>query len=357
MSQRLRLYDVMTSRMPSLVGLCQDNVPAIANYVNSAQRRLLYAREARDEGWYGTWAEIVFLVSQDAPYITLPREIARLEAINVCNVPVRVQNQFYEYLTFGDGRMPKSNVWLGNPGYITQALSRNNAVTFLEMTNAPQYITVYVTDALDADNIKRVLLQGLDADGNPIYSQDVENNVVGTFLTLTVPSVTSAMTFSAITGIQKDITVGQVRFYQHDPTTGAETLILTMEPGETTAQYRRYYLHKLPWSCCNINETASTDPQQIQVTALAKMELIPAKVPTDWLLIQNLEAIIEECQSVRYSEMDSLSAKQMASERHKQAIGLLNGEQAHYLGLTQPAVRFSPFGSARLTRLKIGRLI
>lgn len=343
--------------MPSLVGLCQDNVPAIANFCNSAQRRLLYAKEAGNEGWYGTWSEIVFNVSQDAPYITLPREIARLQATNVCNVPVQVQNQFFEYLTFGDGRMPKSNAWMGCVGNVTNVLSRNNAVTFLEMTNAPQYISVYVTNALDADNIKRVLIQGLDANSNPIYSEDVEGRtIIGEFMTLGIPSVLSPMTFTSLTGIQKDITLGQLRFYQHDPTTGAERLILTMEPGETTAQYRRYYLDQLPWSCCNSDSQATT-PQQIQVTALAKMDLIPVVSPTDWLLFQNLEAIIEECQSVRYSEMDSLSAKQMAAERHKQAIGLLNGEQAHFLGLDQAAVRFSPFGSARLDRLKIGRLI
>ena len=94
--QRLRLYDCLTSRLPSLVGLCQNNVPEIANYVNSAQRRLIYAKEAGNEGWYGTWAEIVFQVSQDAPYITLPREVDRLEVINVCDIPVRVENQFYE---------------------------------------------------------------------------------------------------------------------------------------------------------------------------------------------------------------------------------------------------------------------
>jgi hypothetical protein len=356
---RLRLYDVITSRMPSLVGLCQSDVPQIANMVNSAQRRLLYAKEARDEGWYGTWAEIVFLVSRDQPYITLPREIARLEALNVCDVPVRVQNQWYEYLAFGNGRMPKSWPWLGNQGLITQALSRNNAVTFLEMTSPPQFITAYVTDAQDANNIKRTLIQGLDANSNPVYSENVDGNTItGAFMTFSSPFVTSAMTFTSLTGIQKDVTIGQVRYYQHDPTTGNEILILTMEPGETTAQYRRYYLHRLPFSCCAPAGSGCTgNPQEIQVTALAKLELVPCVVPTDWLLIQNLEAIIEECQSVRYSEMDSLSAKQMAAERHKQAIGMLLGEQAHYLGLNLPAVRFSPFGDARMTRQKIGRLI
>lgn len=360
--QRLRLYDVMTSRMPSLVGLCQSDMPQIANYVNSAQRRLLYAKEAREEGWYGTWAEVAFNVSQATPYITLPREIARLEAINVCNVPVRVRNQWFEYLTFGDGRMPKDNVWRQNNGILTGAYTRNNVVTATEMTNAPQYIVAYATDAQDVG--KRTLIGGLDASGNPIYSLDVTSNVAGTFLTFQYPtSVSTAMTLSQLTGIQKDVTIGEVRYFQHDPATGDETLLLTMAPGETTADYRRYYLHNLPRTCCAIDSLAagscSPTPSTtlIQVMALAKLDLIPATVQTDWLLIQNLEAIIEECQSVRYSEMDTLAAKQMAAERHKQAVGLLNGEQAHFLGLNEPAVGFYPFGSARLRRQKIGTML
>jgi len=347
--QRLRLYDVMTSRMPALVGVCTDNVPAIANYVNSAQRRLLYAKEAGNEGWFGTWAEIAFNVSRSAPYITLPRDIARLQAVNICNQPVTVQNQWFEYLTFSNGRLPK-NSYCGDGGVIQQVLSRNNVVTFTDMTNSPQYIVAYISDSQDVG--KRTLIQGTDMDGNPIYSVDVFNNVTGTFLTFEYPSVSSTMVMSAVTGIQKDVTVGEVRYYQHDPNTGEEILLLTMQPSETTASYRRYYLHNLPDNCCHTGSETT-----LQVTAIAKLELIPCRVQTDYLLIQNLEAIIEECQSVRYSEMDTLVAKQMAAERHKQAIGLLNGEQAHYYGLDQAAVNFSPFGSARLTKQKIGTLI
>jgi len=359
--QRLRLYDVMISRLPSLLGLCQDNVPQISNYVNSAQRRLLYAREAREEGWYGTWAEVAFNVSQATPYITLPREIARLEALNVCNVPVRVRNQWFEYLTFGDGRMPKDNVWRNSNGILTGAYTRNNVVTASEMTNAPQYIVAYSTDAQDVG--KRTLIQGLDSSGNPIYSVDVTTPVTGVFLSLQSPtSVSTAMTLSALTGIQKDVTIGEVRYYQHDPATGDETWLLTMQPGETTADYRRYYLNNLPATCCWATELLQGCPTgnsttSIQVMALAKLDLIPVRVQTDWLLIQNLEAIIEECQSVRYSEMDEAMAVKISAEKHKLAIGLLNGEQAHYLGLTQPAVSFYPFGSARLRRQKIGSMI
>ena len=346
--QRLRLYDCRNSRLPTLVGLCQDDVPGIARFVNSAQRRLLMCKEACDEGWWGTWAEIAFNVSRTQPYITLPREIARLEWMNVCDEPVEIQNQFYEYLNYGNGRMPKLRRMQCGCS-LTTGYTRNNAVTFTDLSNAPQYLTVYLTDDRDAG--KRVLLQGLDANSNTIYSTDVGNQVTGEFVALTSPSVQSTNLFSQINGIQKDVTVGIVRIYQHDPDTGDETLLLTMQPSETTASYRRYYIDNLPCNCCGTD-----DPSVVQVTAIAKLDLIPVTTDTDYLLIQNIEAITEECQSIRYSEMDAPTAKAMSQERHRLAIGFLNGELNHYIGKDSVAVGFSPFGSAKLRRQKIGTL-
>ncbi len=310
----------------------------------------MFCKEAGGEGWYGTYAEIAFNVSREQPYITLPREIARLEALNVCDEPVTVQNQFFEYLEFGNGRMPKSNPGASDMGGLI-AHTRNSAPTFLEMTAAPQYIVAYSTNAQDAT--LRAFVQGLDQNSEQIYSQDSGNNVQGLFLNLDVMGTQTGITLNQITGIQKDITVGPVRFYQRDPLTGDEILLLTMQPGETTASYRRYYLNDLPCRCCAAPGTCD----QIQVTAIAKLEVIPVRVDTDYLLIQNLQAIIEECQSIRYSEMDSIAAKQMEDKHHLSAVRRLNGELTHYLGKEQLAVGFNPFGSAKLQKQKIGSLI
>lgn len=330
-----------------MVGLCQSNVPGIADFVNSAQRRLLMCKEACDEGWWGTWAEIVFNVSCSQPYITLPREIARLEWLDMCDDPVEIQNQFFEYLSFGNGRMPKTRCH--TRADIQQTFTRNSAITFLEMTNTPQFLTAYLTDARDVG--KRVLFQGLDANSNVVYSTDVDQQVTGVFVVLnTVPAI-SPNSFLQINGIQKDITYGDVRIYQHDPDTGDEILLLTMQPSEQTASYRRYYLSGVPLNCCGSNT-----PGIVQVTAIAKLDLIPVMTDTDYLLIQNLEAIIEECASIRYSEMDSPTAKAMSRERHLLAAGFLNGELNHFIGKDSVSVGFAPFGSANLKRQKIGRL-
>lgn len=358
MPGRLRLFDIRLAwpQVAETLGICQDDIASIARYVNQSQRRLLYCKEAGDQGWYGTWAEIAFTVSQTTPYWTAPREIARLEYANVCEHTIRVHNQFLEYLDFGDGRMPKTWESCHHTGQLA-AYTRNNVPTFIAMTSPPQYIAVYLTNSDDTD--KRVLIQGTDSTDTVVTFQDARARVQGVYASLESPftmvqdSTNTTISWNSITGIQKDLTVGPVQIYQVDPTTGAQVLLLTMEPGETVASYRRYYFHKLPPSCC----PGPTTVGPVQVTGLVKLDLIPVVVDTDYCLLQCLEAILEECQAIRYSKIDTVSAKQMAQEKHMQAVRYLNGEIKHFLGERTPSVVFAPFGSAHLRHKRIGSLL
>lgn len=352
--QRLRAFDVRISRFPTAMGLCKDDIARVYDYLNSAQRRLLFAPEAHDESWWGTWAEIGFNVSASAPYITMPREVARIEAVTVCDRPVSVQNQFYEYLQFGNGRLPKRFACAGRP--IMEVLSRNNVPTFYDLADTPQYIVVYPTN--QADVKKKVFIQGVDSNGVVVTSQDVFQTVKGIFVSLQFPFSNAPILFSSITGIQKDVTLGPVHFYQMDPISGAQTLLHTMEPSEQTAWYRRYYLNSIPCNgCCPGQPTPTpTSCNTVAVTAIVKLDLIPVMADTDYCLIQNLEALIQEAQSARYSVMDEPEAKQMEAYHHKQAVRLLNGEITHWIGQNTVAVNFAPFGSAHLSKQAIGTL-
>lgn len=346
--QRLRFIDVRLSSIPSAVGLCAADGPKIAAYLNSAQRRLIQCPEAGEEGWWGTWAEAAFAVSQTTPFITLPRGVARMQLSLVCNRPVSIQNQFYEYLEFGNGRLP--NLRRTCPGQIN-FYSENSAVTFSDLPSG-SYVSIFATNASDVG--KRVLIQGLDANNINVRTLDGTNPVDGVFYTFPASlNATSLDIWNKFTGIQKDITVGPINIYAVNPTTGAQTLIHTMEPTETTAYYRRYYLNPAPLQCCNSQLT----PGVVQVNAIVKLDLIPVIVDTDYCLIQNLEALEEECKSVRYSRMDNTQSKAMARVHHKSAVGYLNGELSHFLGKDQPAVNFAPFGDAHLSRKRIGSLI
>lgn len=361
--QRLRVYDVRTSRLPSAIGLCSADINGVCGYLNSAERRLIMAKEAGDEGWWGTWAEIAFTTTQLTPYITMPRNVARVEAVALCDQPIDLHNQFYEYLRFGNGRLPK--IFSEECHKRAEVFTRNNAPGFVDITGGAKYIVVYLTDVQDVG--KRVLVQGRDASGATIYSQDGQQPTSGIFTDLQSPSVTVAndsgvpVQYSAITGYQKDITAGPVQFFAMDPVTGVQTLLHTMEPSETTGWYRRYYFHGLPYDCCTLQGPFSACPAsvpagQLQLTAICKLEPIPVRYDTDYLLLQNLEALIEECQAIRYGDMDVANAKAFEARHHSKAIGLLNGELAHYLGINDPAVEFAPFGTAKFERVNLGMI-
>lgn len=345
----LRLYDIRVSRLPAAIGLCVEDIQQIAEAVNTAQRRLLFCPEAGDESWNGTHAEMQFNVAYSLPYITTPLDVARIISMTVCNDVIPLNNLFYQYLQFGNGTLPKTSCNGRRRGCeILQAYAKNNVVLMADPPTTPFYIRAQVSNGADVG--KRALIGGIDSNGQRIYTQDGLSPVVGQFAAFDTPFVTWPQQYSRIDSVQKDVTAGAVTFYSVNPDTAEETLILTMDPTEQVASYRRYYLNPIPSNCCNMTTGI------IPVKAIVKRELIPARVDTDFLLLQNLEAIIEECQSVRYSEMDSPAAKSMAAERHQQAVRFLNGELSHVNGVNTPAMEFAPFGSARLERVNVSMI-
>src|SRR6185436_5630651 len=82
---RTNFAAVRASRIPQALGKDSKDGPSLASYVNEAQIRLLQA--AGEAGWWGTWARMAFTVSQDDPFITVPREVARLIDVDVCRTP------------------------------------------------------------------------------------------------------------------------------------------------------------------------------------------------------------------------------------------------------------------------------
>jgi hypothetical protein len=358
MPNRLRLYDVRVSGFPEALGLCSSDIKSIAKAVNAAQRQLLYAKECGDEGWWGTFAEVRFQASRETPYVTMSREIARIEALDVCSRPVPLRNQFWEYLQYGNGRMPKMNPWRGWSRF-TQGLTRNNAVTMVDPYPSPNpfNIKIFVTNAADVDTPLRVLLQGNDSTGSPIYTMDGPNNTTGQYVPLALPYAVAPQEMTTLTGIQKDVTAGAVQIFQSDPAgVLPDVLLLTMEPSETTASYRRYYLDHLPCWCCPQAPGPPCPPrpcQPVSVEAIVKLDLVPVTVDSDYCLIGNLEALMLQAQSDRMKKMDTTTATAKSAAYHKEAIRLLIGECRHYLGAETAAVRFSPFGNANLERLRI----
>jgi len=345
---RITLNSALQSRIPQSVGLCVGDVPGVASYINEAQQRLIGA--AGETGFWGGWYATAFNVTRADPYITCPREIARIAGMALCNFPLRIQNQWYEFLEAGIGPVPKpnGNQWI-DP---VEAFERGVYPTAYDLPSTNCYLRVYISDPRDVG--LRMLVSGTDSSGNTLYSTDGNNEVIGTYLTFQQPFYTTGFIITSIVSVQKDMTFGDVRLYAVDATSGVETLLAKYGPDETAPAYRRYYLNSIPNASCN--GSGSTPTTIMQVKAMAKLEYIPAVRPTDFLIIGNIPALKEECLAIRYGEMDSATGSALANKCHRNAIRLLNQELTHYLGKDRVAVNFAPFGTAKLGNQNIGGL-
>lgn len=327
------------------MGKCQAD-PAVVAYCNDAQQRLMMDPLAPDEGWWGGWVTMVLTGVRNGnhSYVTTPREVARLIVMDVCSRPISIRNGFYEYLHFGTGLEPKPCRGIGC-GHTFQTFERDNVPTLVDLLPTAQTIRIYPTDARDSG--LRVLVQGLDANGQVVLTTDPGTGVSapGEYLPLSFPFVDSTNTFTKITGIQKDETFGNIQIFQVDPVSGGENQLSTMEPNEQSANYRRYLLSNIPalHACC------STTPN-VQITAQARLDFIPVANETDYLMIQNVPALIEEAQSIRWSRMDSPNASEKSQEHHVRALQLLNGQLDQNEGKTSTSVKVPIFGSNRLHR-------
>lgn len=341
---RTTLQQAAQSRIPKVLGLCDGDLARLAEYINEAQQILIGV--AGEDGFWGGWAKVAFNVSRTDPYITMPSEFARMIAVDVCRAPVKIQNEWYEFLEAGIGlQIPCEN------GCQTlQTYERGSVPTAYDLTATNQKLRVYLTNGADVG--KSIVFSGAkDQNGNGVYTTDGNNQIVGLKMAMDLPFVTSGFVITSFTGIQKDQTYGDVVVKQVDATTGVESLLVRLKPYEMTPSYRRYYFGGLPRFCCNNTE------QPLQVTAMCKYEFIPVSQPTDFLLIGNIPALKAQCQAIRHGEMDDPTSRALAIADHREAVILLNQELTHYMGTVRPAINVAPWGTAHLRRQEIGTLI
>lgn len=351
-TQRITLAQVKASRLPTSIGLCSADGPGICSILNEATLRLVQA--SGETGWYGTWAKVVFNVDRDDPYLTLPRTIARVIDMSVCDSPIRTQNPFFEFLQFGAGlQAPAASCSRNSCACEMQMYDRGTVPLFRDLTPGNK-LRFYIMNA--ADTGKRIFITGVkDVNGTDIFTVDRGVTINGLAITLDnqFPFVETPIAINSLEGIQKEETVGQVKIYEVSTTTDTQIMLSVMDPTEQNAYYRRYFVQGLPERCCGCDHTEDTT---VQLTAMAKLEFIPVKVDTDYLLIGNIPALKNECQAIRYEEMDSPASAQMAILRHRDAIRLLNKELTHYMGARNPALAFSPFGCETLAGAGVGMI-
>jgi len=156
MPVRATVADIQNSRYCTVLGLCSNNLAEIIPALNECTQRLLQALGNTP------YVKVAFNVNKEHPYLTLPRQFARMINMDYCRVPMRIHNQFYEYLPGGiglqDGALSSPD-WCGN----VNGYERDTAPTIREIDPTNQLVRVYATNSTDIG--KQVLITGLDQNG------------------------------------------------------------------------------------------------------------------------------------------------------------------------------------------------
>ena len=279
------------------------------------------------EMFWGLHARYQFCVTDGC--LVWPRQIATIEAAAVCDRPITIRNRWFEFLGTGvglrgDGNCNSNSSCGSARGGGTDLLDRAAPTTcaFAEIVGVNKKIKVYadVTEAADAE----ILLQGYDENNQWIRTLVGGAWVDGEYVSISTTPVTSTKFFSALTGVQKPITNGTVRLYEYDTTLTTQRAIAIYEPDETRPSYRKQLLSDLGCGgCCGAEDDTT------QVTVMAKLEFIPVRQDTDWLMIGNFAALTAEAQSVLKLENN---LAQDSIVWHALAVKKLRDELSHYLG-------------------------
>jgi hypothetical protein len=298
MSFRATFADIKLSRIPKVLGLCNDD-SRLLEFTNEAIQRLL------EKGrWWGTVVKARFCITSGC--LTWPRNVAAIDAVQLDSSPIAVKNQWFEFLEYRDPSCCCETS--------AKLQDRGTAPTVVDVVGSKK-VRAYITDTSDAT--KRVLIQGYDQNRSWVRTQLGGQWYDGEWLTLAYPHVTSTNYFTSITGIQKNETNLRVAIYEYNPVNGGMRTLAIMEPDEKIANYRRSYIG------CLSNFSNPTACESSTVTAMVKLDYAPVKKDEDWLLIANIPALKDMIMSITKLEKNETAEAQVLERK---AIQTLNDE-------------------------------
>jgi hypothetical protein len=326
----MTLADAKLSRIPQSIGACATD-PRFIQILNEATQILL------QEGlWWGAYAR--FRICADFGCITLPRGIATIESAAICGQPITMRSQWFEFLENGWGTRNTTTESSGPSGtdsccgrnswsWSRDAIYRGRFPTFSDVQGVDKRLR-FVCD-LASDVGKIVLALGYDENGNWIRTLQSGTWKDGELITLAQsPGTNSSKLFSGITDLQFPSTMnGQTWLYEYDTTLLTQRLIGAYQYDDTRPSFARYYF---PSIC----PPSTTGCPTSQVEIMAKLDFIPVKNDTDYLLIGNLPALKRMCMAINRSEHepDGRLSDQIMASGLASAKELLDKELLHYLG-------------------------
>lgn len=337
---RITLANVKASTIPGALGIAPCD-PRFTRYLNESQARL-----ATDGKWWGTYKRLRVCVSDGC--VTWPEEVLVVEAITLGGVGLPIRNGWFEFME--DVRAPQTCA--EDQCAERQLLDRGTVYQFRNFTGLSK-VRLYPASATDVG--KRVLIQGLDANGNEIRTNDPTAGwVSGEYLTLAMPFVESTNAFKSpgLTGVQKPVTNNRIVMTGVNTVTAVETQVAYWSPGVTVPEYRRTFLTGRV-SCASTDvaqgcEEAITDCATPIVNAIVRLKCIDAVADSDWMFISNLRALKE---AMRCIQKEDANQPQEAEVHYQNALRALRNELEQYSPKERMAVNVLPFGTAKPQRI------
>lgn len=255
--------------------------------------------------WKGLDGVVTFNVYDNM--ITLPRSISAIKKGGIndesCISPVPVHTIWYQFHANGPGVYDVSNPRLAAPAFLDLGLGY---CTYRDPLS-PFKLKI-VTDV--TESTANITFTGFDVNQKPVYT----GTTLGVVLDVDTSGSETTQVFSALANVFKPVTNGRVKLYAVDDATAEETLIAVYEPGETTINYRRYYV-------------TGTQEETRTFKAICKRAYVPCVADNDLLFPDNLGAIKMGLQALGYENKDD---NDRATYWWGNAVNLLNSELAEH---------------------------
>lgn len=262
--------------------VCSADV-RVVEYINRAVRRLLPKGK-----WVGTVQR--YLICATDGCITWPRAVETIEAMLLCESPVVIRNQWFEFLGNGPHKLTEDN-----PAGVTM-VDRGEYPAFDDITGTTKRLRVYSDVAESA--AAKITLQGFDENANWIRTQVGGVWIDGEQVTISTTPTLSSKFFTRLVKVIKPKTNGVVRVYEYNNATGLNTKALAFyEPDETLPSYRRSYV---PYIASLVGGGGTCDKVTVEVAV--KLRYRPVSVDADFILIPNLPALVEMVRAVKKYE-------------------------------------------------------
>lgn len=327
----LTLAEVQASNAINIAGVPSSSA-AFISLLNEATRRLL-----RRGDWEGTVVPMHLPVQRDVvifPAFVGPGGIRKI-LISQEHVPIR--GMFYDFLDFQHRRYDLPTGWTATRAsfmYMGQVPAMVEIPgTYTEATHTwtpgSAKIKAYIADAADAG--KTLTYFGYDGSSELIRNDTTNPWSEGETLTLVDPSVEGAKFVSRLDRIVKQSTKGTVTLKM--VISAVETTIATLGPLENNPAYSKY---RLKWT----SGVSSSQPASLSAVAIVKCRYVPVASANDVVLIENVDALKEMMQSVKFAEAGDTDS---ADKYEARAIRELNLDLDNAQPIDQMPVSVEPF--------------